>query len=249
MQQIAITADAILQVLHDLEGRERLRHLLNAEGTEFQNQYWKACTECRPEPSELRKVFYFVLSSDQSQDHELLGPLIFNENMPEDLLMELCEQGKFISQLGHRRGPKRLLERIAEKYNYDEAITSLALYYYKNQSFEEFVDFVQKYKHCWMLQFNLAYKCSEFDPNKASFIRRTGASQFDRIFQRQDMLRLLRDAPSPEAYRICLKGDAEVQHELCLLENLPPDILRALASNGKTRAIRNIAGQRLKSSR
>lgn len=246
MQQLELTSNGILQLLLDPELRHQLSQALVQDSTEYQNQFWKACNECRPNETELRRVFQEVLKSSAPPEHELLGPLIFNENMPDDLLMELCEQGKFISQLSHRRGPKALLEKIAEKYNSDEAITSLALYYYKNESLEDFVNFVQKYKHCWMLQFNLAYKCPEFDPNKASFIRRSGAAQFDRIFQRQDMLRLLREAPSPEAYRICLKGDAEVQHELCVIETLPADILRALASDGKTRAIRNLASQRLK---
>ncbi len=245
MQEICITKSNLLQVLLDPHLRRGLHLALAHSGPEGSNQYWTACNECDASKHDLRDIFATVLAGEE-RDHDLLEPLVFHRNMPEDLLLDLCDQEKFISQLGHRRSPRSLLEQMAERHNYDEAITTLALCFYKDDPLETFVRFVEKYKNCWMLQFNLAYKCADFDAEKASFIRQVCASQFDRIFERQDLLRFLREAPGPEIFRICLKGDSVVQRELLDVDDLPVDILEALASHGKTKAIRNMSGEILK---
>lgn len=245
MEEICITKSNLLQVLRDPHLRRALKFTLGRSGADGSNQYWNACTDCELSRTELRELFTTVLAGEE-QDHELLEPLVFHSNMPDDLLIDLCNRGMFISQMGHRRGPRVLLEHIAEQHSYPEAITTLALFHYKDEPLDKFVAFVEKHKNCWMLQFNLAYKCEEFDQEKASVIRQLCASQFDRIFERQDLLRFLREAPGPEIFRICLKGDSVVQREMLDVDDLPVDILEALASHGKTKAIRNMSGEILK---
>lgn len=244
MPEIAIDKSNLLDTLRNSSRRKLLSAALAEGGADLSNEYWTACTGCDLSAADLKALFGELLSSEGG--HELLEPLVFHPNMPDDLLLELCDQGKFTTQLGHRRGPRELLEKMAEKYGYDESITTLALFHYKDEPLETFERFVEKYKNCWMLQFNLAYKCEEFDSEKASYIRQACASQFDRIFERQDLLRFLREAPGPEIFRICLKGDSVVQRELLDVDGLPVDILEALATHGKTKAIRNMSGEILK---
>jgi hypothetical protein len=58
--------------------------------------------------------------------------------MPERLLRQLAKEGKFTAQLGHRSGPQSLLEFLALEYQYDEAMTTLALSYYAVAKTSEF---------------------------------------------------------------------------------------------------------------
>jgi hypothetical protein len=62
-----------------------------------------------------------------------------------------------IDALGHRAGPQTLLEKMATKYRYSEAITTLALDYYGTSAADnqKFADFITEYKDDYMLRWNL----------------------------------------------------------------------------------------------
>lgn len=74
--------------------------------------------------------------------------------MPDDLLLEIFESGLCLDELGHRRGPRPLLEKLANEACYPEAIVTLALQLYtdSSESPEEFSRFVKQHSdHSWML--------------------------------------------------------------------------------------------------
>lgn len=74
--------------------------------------------------------------------------------MPDDLLLEIYYSGLCLDELGHRQGPRALLEKLANEANYPEAILTLAIQLYTdfNASTEEFSRFVNQHAdHFWML--------------------------------------------------------------------------------------------------
>jgi hypothetical protein len=86
---------------------------------------------------------------------EGLSWICSHDSAPENLLLELCDRGMFLDELGHRKGPRRLLERLAEKHCYPEAIITLAvdLYTDANESPESLADFLGHHAECgWMLE-------------------------------------------------------------------------------------------------
>ncbi len=96
------------------------------------------------------------LPSDGSGD-AYLSSLIWKESFPTELLLGLAKQERFLGALGHRVGPKELLEHMAFVHDFSEAITTLALDYFGQEAtpIAEFASFVRQYHHCHMMQHNL----------------------------------------------------------------------------------------------
>ena len=71
------------------------------------------------------------------------------------LLLELCDQGRCLDELGHRKGPRRLLEKMAEQHRYPEAIVSLGLTLYtsEQESLVSFAKYLERHKEqSWLLE-------------------------------------------------------------------------------------------------
>ncbi|MFG1810447.1 hypothetical protein [Streptomyces sp. NPDC049040] len=70
-----------------------------------------------------------------------------NAGMPEDYLLELCDRGVLIDELGHRPGPRSLLTRMCEVHRYEESILTLGLELYRDPRVppDEFAAFVRRY--------------------------------------------------------------------------------------------------------
>ncbi|MFO0675274.1 MAG: hypothetical protein U0169_01990 [Polyangiaceae bacterium] len=103
-------------------------------------------------PDQLRSLV--VVLREEGRD-ELLEELLFHPDVPEDVLLALCEEGAFLGSLGHRRGPRALLERMAELHAYPEAIVSLGLQLYRNpdSTSAEFEAFTRRHGHdAWMVR-------------------------------------------------------------------------------------------------
>lgn len=95
----------------------------------------------------------FALLEDTAGDgvpedppEELLGDLLMNPHTPEDALWAAYRRGCGITPLGHRRGPRALLEALAEEHRYSEAITTLALYHYADEDDDAFRRFVERHR-------------------------------------------------------------------------------------------------------
>jgi hypothetical protein len=113
--------------------------------------------KCRATPDELRRALRVLATDQGAEAEEVLGELLFHPEIPEDALVQFAEEGRFISALGHRAGPRRLLEVLAERHRYPEAITTLALHHYgaEDESPESFRTFLQRYEDVHMLEYNL----------------------------------------------------------------------------------------------
>jgi hypothetical protein len=42
--------------------------------------------------------------------------LCSHPDAPDDVLLEICDRGLYLDDLGHRRGPRRLLEKLADEH-------------------------------------------------------------------------------------------------------------------------------------
>jgi hypothetical protein len=111
----------------------------------------------------IRNAVHKHLQSKPDEDD--LRWLLSHDSAPEDLLLELCERGLCIDELGHRKGPRRLLEKLADEHHYPEAIITLAAKLYADpaESDDSFRSFVQQHFDCaWMLE-----SLSHLDPSSA----------------------------------------------------------------------------------
>jgi hypothetical protein len=78
----------------------------------------------------------------------LLADLVFHPNVPDDVMLRLANEGKCIASLAHRRGtPRSVLEVLAAKHRYREAITTLAIDHYgaKDARAKPFRAFLERY--------------------------------------------------------------------------------------------------------
>jgi hypothetical protein len=113
--------------------------------------------KCRATPDELRRAVRVLETEPSAEAEQVLADLLLHPDVPEDVLVQLADEDRFISTLGHRAGPRRLLEALAEKHRYPEAITTLALHYYgtEEESPESFRAFLRRYQNVHMLEYNL----------------------------------------------------------------------------------------------
>lgn len=160
MEQLDLSAKPIIEILLDPGLRASLIVALQAEQGRHRpvyHQYEELALHCEATADQLRQVIPILRELDHAAGHTLIAPLLFHPNLPDDLLLKLCEEERFISPLGHRRGPQWLLEKLAKEYRYSEAITTLALSYYGTEHYsnEDFKAFISKYKDDGMLRWNL----------------------------------------------------------------------------------------------
>ncbi len=86
---------------------------------------------------------------------ERAGWLVWHPAAPEDWLLELCERGEFLHELGHRPGPRRLLEAMAARHRYPEAILTLGriLYTEVAEKVEDLRAFLSEHRDClWLFE-------------------------------------------------------------------------------------------------
>jgi hypothetical protein len=105
-----------------------------------------------PDAEELRRALAHAIAAG---DEDLARPLAEHPAMPEDALLDLCERGLCLGELGHRAGPRRLLERMASLHAYPEAILTLALDLYRDpgEPLDAFAAHARAHAtHAWMLR-------------------------------------------------------------------------------------------------
>lgn len=89
-----------------------------------------------------------------AQHEECLRWFCEHPATPDDLLLEIYESGLCVDELGHRKGPRVLLEKLANEANYPEAILTLAIQFFTDSSIaaEDFNRFLSRHAdHGWML--------------------------------------------------------------------------------------------------
>src|SRR5205809_4784354 len=108
----------------------------------------------------------------QENSEEYVRWLIGHPEAPEDWLLELCERGEFLDELGHRPGPRKLLEAMASRHRYPEAILTLgkALYRDRAEPIERLRDFLAAHQDSAWLFESLAYAVPD-PPEKEQALR------------------------------------------------------------------------------
>ena len=146
-----LTAENFIDVVTDAGRRKELMEALRQEhGTYLPlvNHCWDLGVTCKATPERLRYVTHELmkLKGKKGNYDNLLRLFVRHPGMPEDVLKELFEQKRCVRELAHLFGPQWLLEGVADEE--ENAVTSLALYYYSQESYdtEKFIAFLEKHK-------------------------------------------------------------------------------------------------------
>jgi hypothetical protein len=157
MDPSALTDDNLFDILLDPARRAELRTAMAREqGTDLPlvNRYFDLAYTAA-DAAKLGEAVLALLAEASDGDDALLDALLTNPETPHDALWAAYRQGRGIDALGHRRGPRALLEALAAEHEYSEAVTSLALYHYAAEDDAFFISFVERHRADFMLRHNL----------------------------------------------------------------------------------------------
>jgi len=153
-----LTADNFFDHLLDPDRRRALMAAMDAEEGTHLPLSWRYgdLASAATDADRLGRAVLALLD-ETPDDDTLLGDLLMNPHTPEDALWAAYRRGRGITPLGHRRGPRALLEALAEEHRYSEAITTLALYHYADEDDAAFRRFVERHRGDFMLRSNLRH--------------------------------------------------------------------------------------------
>ena len=156
--------------------------------------------------------------------HERLAWFASHPDTPEDVLLELCDLALCLNELGHRPGPRALLQRLASRHRYPEAVLILATELYTNpiESTADFEAFASEHAdNGWMLETlaRLSGSCAEKRQSLRTIIARRGDAA--------SLLKLM-DIGDQSSRAAVAIDEAEVRR---LFATREPPIWRALVSN------------------
>ena len=177
------------------------------------------------------------------------------EGASEEVLIELSQFEEFRCQLGHRSGPRRLLEVLADKYDYDEAILTLgkSLFVAPDESLAAFTGFLDRHQnHEWLLQ-SLAYLQASSPQKDAAYqktvSRHPSSDRLTRIRQVVDLQQRANEASDPsEIQKLYDSGESCVWLALAGNPHVPSAVLEKFAAVKEVKhanAIRHAARQAL----
>lgn len=152
-----LTEAGLFDVLLDAGRRGALREALRREqGTDLPltHRYFDLAYTAS-DAALLGQAVLALLEEPADDDDQLLDPLLSNPATPHEALWAAYRQGRGIDALGHRRGPRALLEALAAEQGYDEAVTTLALLHYAGEDDAFFRAFVERHRDSFMLRHNL----------------------------------------------------------------------------------------------
>lgn len=160
-----------LLVFEDL--REQLLASLRRPWAEVQSSWALlevVAMRCQATPEQLREAVAALEADGSREAEDTLGALLFHPDIPEDVLLRLAQAGRFVTVLGHRGGPRPLLEVLAEQHRHAEAITTLALTYLggREASAKPFGSFIRRFADVAMLEINL--RDADLDPRKRALV-------------------------------------------------------------------------------
>lgn len=158
------------------------------------------------------------------------------DDTPEDVLVDLYERGLFLTELAHRKGPRRLLERIARETRYPEAVITLAIELYTSnaESAAEFQAFLQEHSDSrWMLE-SVAHQLPSTEEKAKAFrevaSRHPDAEQLLRLIQVLEWERQAQsESRADELRRLFTSHEPKVWRSLAGNPLTPRDIIEHLA--------------------
>lgn len=197
----------------------------------------------------------FVTYQYETGNRSYLHWLCSCDNASEEVLIELSQFEEFRSQLGHRSGPRRLLEVLADKYNYDEAILTLgrSLFVVSDENLAAFTAFLDRHqKHEWLLQ-SLAYLQASSSQKDAVYqetvSQHPSSDRLTRIRQVVDLQQRASEASDPsELQELFDSGESSVWLALAGNPQAPAAMLEEFATVKEVKhanAIRHAARQAL----
>ena len=156
MDPSTLTEGSFFDHLLDPRLRARLQAAMRGPDGPVQQQYCDLASVVE-DAEKLSAAVHALLSGPERYDGDLLDPLLGNPVTPHEALWAAYRQGRGMDALGHRRGPRNLLEALAEEHRYSEAITTLALYHYAAEDDAFFRAFVERHGGDPMLRYNLEH--------------------------------------------------------------------------------------------
>jgi hypothetical protein len=166
-------------------------------------------------------------ASQPDSERVYLRWLLTHPQAPEESLLRLCEQGLYLDDLGHRQGPRSLLEMLAFRYHYPEAVLTLGKQIYSDAAepasvLHEFLR--QQLDQNWLFE-SLARETASSPEKEQVFIH--VAQQLPVWEVVKDVLALRRE----ESRATSAVDAADIERMYHLRQ---PSILRALARNPHT---------------
>lgn len=146
----AIPEPLVLASLLDEPERARLVAVATGDRTlETAGRLDALLTTCEATPNDIRQLMQ-VLPKNGCEDW-LFESLLFHPQVPEDLLYRLLAEGRCLTALCHRAGPRKLLEELLRlRPGSTEVVLGLAADYATDSevSVEDFVAFVREHRGC-----------------------------------------------------------------------------------------------------
>ena len=166
-------------------------------------------------------------ASQPDSEQVYLPWLLTHPQAPEEALLRLCEQGLYLDDLGHRQGPRSLLEMLAFRYHYPEAVLTLGKQIYVNaaESASILHDFLrQQLDQSWLFE-SLARETASSPEKEQVFLQ---------VARQLPVWAVVRDvhAQREGESRAASAVDATDIERLYHLRQ--PSVLRALARNPHT---------------
>lgn len=155
MEPSQITTASIAALVLDADTRRALLHALAEEQggvLPLHHAFEQAARTAEATPEMLRRIVELLV---EEGDAEWASEFVAHRDMPEDVLLSLCDRGLCIEALGHLRGPRSVIEHVVARHRYPEAILTLALDLYRDAevSLEDFTAHVEAHADVtWMLR-------------------------------------------------------------------------------------------------
>jgi hypothetical protein len=169
----------------------------------------------------LRNVAHQFLQAGRSDE---LSWICAHDFAPEDLLLELCDLGLCFMELGHRSGPRKLLERMADEHHYPEAIITLAskLYLDPDESTDSFAMHLGQHAESgWMFESLVRLEPTSAEKAKVFLSAIRSHPEAVRLLHLAEVRRF-------ESAAAVATDSAEIE---CLFATNEPRVWRVLASN------------------
>lgn len=188
-----------------------------------------------------------------SGDEARIRDLCTHPATPEEVLLELCKDERYVDDLGHRTGPRRVLEELALRYQYPEAILTVAreLYESADEPCDALLKFILPYRDRVWLYESLARLTPSGD-EKRELLRSLskGSKAEERVSQllamQADLILAGATADQEKIAHLAESSYPDVVRALILNPNTPREVLARLskATNGPSaRLLRNLAQQ------
>lgn len=251
-----IDADSLVPNLMDADWRHRLYVTIDAESGStlpVSQAVYAVAGGAAGSSDDLRALIATLLADDR---HDVIGGFLRNPSVPEDLLLELCDAGICIMDLGHLGRPRAVLERLVDRHQYPEAILTLGLDYYRDASVpaSAFEAFIERFAdHAWLFR-TLAGGEPSGDDKLQAYERRVtrhvdAAAHHARylatsIFRATHFEAFVRESPDPEVLVLLLAADLDDPEVLDVVLELAtthadPHLEAALRSHEARRVARS----------